>query len=221
MTYRITLPGGGELETDGTITSITDERGAEIRLHVPLALSRLVERWRKPVVTALLTSWATELQAVENMWLELMLAQSPDYAAGAVLDQIGRKVGQARFGFDDDTYRALVRARIAANKSQGKGEDLIAVIEAALPETEFTLTEHPVGFSITFSEPVLDGVAVALVLLLAAARMAGVGWSLTVVPTDVLRCASTVGSVDLPTHTLSSTVGSSTDPGYLASYARV
>lgn len=90
-------------------------------------------------VEKLIAALAGPAQDVENMLQQLLLQRAIDTAVGVQLDQLGVIVGQARLGLDDDTYRQFLRARIAANKSEGHFEDLIDVAALILNDTVHTV----------------------------------------------------------------------------------
>lgn len=75
-------------------------------------------------------------QDIENAGQQLMVYRFVDSAVGVQLDVLGRLVGQPRGGLDDDTYRRYIRARIAANKSEGQFEDIINVTDLVVYEDE-------------------------------------------------------------------------------------
>lgn len=66
-------------------------------------------------------------QDVENALQQMALYRFVDTAEGAQLDIIGRIVGQEREGLTDTDYRRYIRARIAANNSNGTIEDVLTV----------------------------------------------------------------------------------------------
>lgn len=77
----------------------------------------------------LVATLATPFQSLENALMQLLTERSIDTAVGAQLDIIGKIVGQARGGLDDDTYRRYCRARVATNKATGIINELITVTE--------------------------------------------------------------------------------------------
>lgn len=77
----------------------------------------------------LVATLATPFQSLENALRQLLLERSIDTAIGAQLDVIGRLVGQARNGLDDDTFRRYCRARITVNRATGVIEELITVTD--------------------------------------------------------------------------------------------
>lgn len=64
---------------------------------------------------------------------QVLTQRSVDNAIGAQLDVLGRLVGQPRNGVTDDAlYRRYVRARIAANVSDGTIEDAIRIAKCVI-----------------------------------------------------------------------------------------
>jgi hypothetical protein len=123
----IPLPGGTQFDTgtDPTVVSVDD-----VTLHTPLALLRLIERWKgKPNLAAILASYTDQLQLLENALWDIITARLVDYAEGAQLDAIGRIVGEIRQGQNDAQYRARLRVRIRINQSFGTAEDVIIVLQ--------------------------------------------------------------------------------------------
>ncbi len=48
---------------------------------------------------------------------------------------LGRVVQQPNFGWSTETYRKVIMAKIAANRSRGLEDDIIRVLQIALPTT--------------------------------------------------------------------------------------
>ncbi len=94
------------------------------------------------VLLTIVDAFSAQVQEIEDMWHAVALLLSIDpvtedtdsalyfVGRGAQLDRIGVIVGQPRAGQDDTTYRLYLRVRIRANRSQGRGEDLYAVVSA-------------------------------------------------------------------------------------------
>jgi hypothetical protein len=181
----IQLPGGTAIESDGTIVSA--EENGEVRSHTDQALGRLVERWKKPALQALVRSYTDELQEVESMLWDVILLRFPDYASGAQLDVLGRIVGEPRRGKGDAAFRARIKAQIRINSSFGRLSDIIAVLNLADPAS-YTIEElGPAFFRVVYLEPAVSAaVQGEIPAMVAATRAAGVGASVTqpVVPTD-------------------------------------
>lgn len=85
-------------------------------------------------ITLFLRAVLASVQDVENALQQLFRERRIDTAVGEQLDVLGRLVGQKRNGLSDDDYRRYVRARIAANRSNGSYEDLIKVTGLVLDD---------------------------------------------------------------------------------------
>jgi len=138
-----------------------------------------------PNLADMLGTSANQLQAAAVAMLSLWSidtitddATSPAYGIGrgAQLDRIGRLVGQARAGADDDHFRYYLRARIAANRSRGTVDDLIRVFQAMLGATELPLYVPGGNASmvVRLSTPITDAVAEIARQFLHVAKLAGV-----------------------------------------------
>lgn len=96
--------------------------------HVTESLATLPSQFQdKTGWTAAVTALVTPIQALEDVLQDVLLQRILDNAIGAQLDDIGRLVGQARLTTDDDQQRRYVRARIAANRSGGTGENVLTI----------------------------------------------------------------------------------------------
>jgi hypothetical protein len=109
--------------------------------HVAAGLARLPQQWRdKPHMINMLVIFLARYNDLEAAYQDLLLLRSintanandPTGFIGAQLDQIGAKVGQRRNGLNNDDYRRYCRAKIRANNSNGRGEDLIAIASLVL-----------------------------------------------------------------------------------------
>ncbi len=106
---------------------------SEIVQHSSEGLALLIEQYKnKPRLAGFLTSYLDEVQEAETALSEIANGYFIDSAAAAQLEVLGRIVGQERRGQDDDTYRAFISARIAANISSGTLPDLIRVVTLAV-----------------------------------------------------------------------------------------
>lgn len=93
-------------------------------------------------------------------------------ATGARLDAVGKKVGRARAGLDDETYRRYLLAQISVNRSSGTREEHIRIarliLDGASPTSAariivqnagiatFTLTVEDVSLAATVADVLLD-----------------------------------------------------------------
>lgn len=107
----------------------------------------------------LLTELVTPMQTVEDTLRALFTERRVDTAVGAQLEVLGRIVGQPRNGADDDTYRRYIRARIAANKSNGLIEDVIKIARLVVNDPDLRAHVDNAGHASLIVN--LDGVVVS------------------------------------------------------------
>ncbi len=92
------------------------------------AESRLLQQYRLPVITALVRALAAGTQQLEDIaWS--VLTSTLDVCSAHRLDQWGDLVGEARGGLTDAQYRGFIQARILANRSSGKLDEIIRVAQ--------------------------------------------------------------------------------------------
>jgi hypothetical protein len=83
----------------------------------------------KPRIASFIWALITGLQELENAVQSVISLRQVDNAELPQLKILGKIVGQ-RYGSEDtETYRALVRARIVANRSSGTANDLLRVVQ--------------------------------------------------------------------------------------------
>jgi hypothetical protein len=120
----------------------------------------------------------TEVQALEDAIAGVYLGRLLANAVGVQLDTIGRYVGESRKGRADNIYLLWLKARIAANRSFGRAEDLIRVIKLLTAKTfRFFDLGLPCAFLLQFDDSVIDTDAETIRnygLIIASARAAGV-----------------------------------------------
>jgi len=172
--------------------------------HVARGIERLIERYRLPKTSALLASWLTEVQAVEDAFYQLLTERSIGTATGETLDMLGRIVGQPRDGRDDDTYRLWISARVLVERSSGTTEQIIAIADKLAGGNTVRLREYfPASFVLDMGA--LDSrTGLQIAQLVQPAKAAGVRyiatWSnetwpgvFTFAPADVPVPASPLG----------------------------
>jgi hypothetical protein len=132
--------------------------------------------WGKPRVAALIQSYLDQIQELEDATWEVLDARHVNTATGVHLDTLGAIVGQPRFTSDDDVYRSVIRAKIAANRSKGTTDSLINVVRLAGDVASPVQVTHvgPAVVRITLAEPVDAAGLAALAFILPKARAAGV-----------------------------------------------
>lgn len=152
-------------------TKIADHR-AEAILAMPQ------EQQGKATIELLIEVCAGPANDLEDVLYQLLTERFIDTAIGAQLDLIGKIVLQARNGLGDDDYRRYLRARIAANNSEGLISDFIRVTRSVLNDPTLSVTcarEDSAQLSVYIAGGVL-ATAVANILLefLQATRMGGI-----------------------------------------------
>ena len=100
--------------------------------HCPQALNARTQDYvGLPRFEELLRIYCEQAQEVEDAVWQIA-EDSVSTAVGVQLDGFGSIVGADREGLSDDDYRALIRATIVANRSEGTAPDLFSIIVAAL-----------------------------------------------------------------------------------------
>jgi len=139
--------------------------------HVTRGVERLIERYRLPRTSALLASWLTEAQAVEDAFWQLLTERHVAVATGETLDILGRIVGQPRDGRDDATYRLWISARVMVQRSSGTTEEILAIANKLVGGAEVVMREYyPASFILNMGGlDVHTGLEIAQLLMLAKA----------------------------------------------------
>lgn len=125
--------------------------------HVEQGQNARNEDYRElPRFADLLEIFLDEVQQAEDAIWQIAL-DSVDTAVGVQLDGFGSIVGAERQGLSDDDYRALIRATIQTNRSEGTVPDLYAIVTAALDSTApgqaKIETYPPAGYILTIAAP--------------------------------------------------------------------
>lgn len=110
-----------------------------ITTHRADALKRLLQQYKgKPRLESLIDSTNIQVQEIEDALFGLRIRLDIDSVGGIPLDMIGEIVGIERGGFDDATYRSILKSKIGQNVSNGTPEDVITTF-VAITGTEFVL----------------------------------------------------------------------------------
>lgn len=118
---------------------------AELTAFCLQATDRLLEQFKnRPLLEAWVQSYCREIDVVRLVMIELLVERQLDNAFGVQLDGLGDIVGQKRGGRIDRVYRQFIRARILANRSNGRGDEIYDVLVAFLPEgAQLRIVETP------------------------------------------------------------------------------
>jgi hypothetical protein len=163
-----------------TTPSYTSDHGAQ-------ALAKLAEQYKNKVKLAgLLGAYTAQQQACEDVidgpTAGIITQFTVATATGAVLDLIGKLVGQPRNGLGDDDYRLWIKARIIANLSSGDPESIYAVFLGLLVAgqtmqitdyVQFGISQAGGGFALRIFGVTLTQSVAAMTGILAIAKAAG------------------------------------------------
>ena len=151
--------------------------------HAAEGLALLTSALRgKPVMTALLTSWLDEVQAVEDaLWS--LYGLGIDESSDAALDQLGVVLGHPRpDGLSDALYRRVLHAVVIALRSSGTGDEILRATHALLDSWDFTMVEAFPATVIVEPESALEIPARSILGVLRRVRSGGVGLQVLDVP---------------------------------------
>jgi hypothetical protein len=187
--------------------------------HVARGVGRLIEQWKnKKNITALTRIFLLEVQALEDAIAGVYNGRLLANAVGVQLDTIGRYVGEPRKGRADGVYVLWLKARIAANRSFGRAQDLIKVIKILTAHTfRFIDLGFPCAFLLQFDDAEIYTDAETIKnygYILASARAAGVNGQ-TIFPSRTVTeptaitpmIMSHAGDTDIVSNSLGSAAG--------------
>lgn len=98
--------------------------------HNAEALNQLLEQFKsKPRIEALISAKMIQVQEIEAVLFDIRDKLVLAVAVGDQLDIFGKIVTEPRLGKSDPTYLAFVLARILINRSNGRIEEINAVIK--------------------------------------------------------------------------------------------
>lgn len=142
---------------------------------------------------------SVKLEAAQQ---QLLTMRSVENATGETLTLLGKLVGQNREGVtDDELFRRYVRARVATNKSDGTGDEILTIADLVITETGAELVFENQGragyvLRIDAVEVGWDVITVLIRLLrrATAAGVRGIVWWIVAPMTESFRYAQTDGS---------------------------
>ena len=120
--------------------------------HAQRAVDETLQRLStKPTIEALIRSLMVGVQLTEDIALDYVTTQLLDDSTGYLLDRFGAFVGAQRLGASDSEFRKVIRARIAAQRSNGTigeiGHVLDLLVDAGLIAYS---TAYPAGYRFYF-----------------------------------------------------------------------
>lgn len=160
---------GSALEGETGLTTVAEDHCAEGKV-------RLLFRYRnKPRLEAVLCTLTDQLSELEVAARDVWVGRQLDTAVGVQLDGIGDIVGEPRKGRTDEVYRIFLRVRILVNRSDGKVEQLYAILVQAFGAVPMAITEHyPASLQVVLYEAIGDVLPGDFVMYLRQAKGGGV-----------------------------------------------
>lgn len=126
--------------------------------HETLAASRFLDQFKNAIdLKELMSSYAEQIQHLEDAVFEVLLERVLPTAEGVQLTILGALVQQPRTTSDDTEFRIAIQARIGINLSDSTPEDIIKVgslIFATTGETFYIREEPPAQLRVTVIDPI-------------------------------------------------------------------
>ncbi len=149
-----------------------------ITAHFNDAIVKLVAPyWGKPRIASLMLAMMNRVQELEDATWEVLEKYTLDGADDARLNVLGRVVGQPNLGWITETYRAVLRGKIRANRSRGLAIDIIEVCRLVTPTAGRVNIAEPgnANLLVWLDDAISAQTLIALTYLLPKTRAAGVG----------------------------------------------
>jgi hypothetical protein len=147
-----------------------------------------------PRTMSVLRAICEEIQESEDRLWEVLTARLLENADATRLRVLGALVGQVDQGYDEDTYRELIRARAIANRSNGTVNDLLELFAIFYDSTDWK-EPKPATFSLEGESS--NGLPISSVReLMNAGKSAGVSLEMTVAETTGLRWSDAAATTD-------------------------
>lgn len=120
--------------------------------HLERALEDILYQFRdQPNIRDLVEALSEGTQVFEDTAYDYVTSQFLDLAEGYLLDRLGAFVGAQRLGAEDPEFRKIIRARIAAQRSNstiGEIGHVVALLFA--PDVLEYSTAYPAGYRFYF-----------------------------------------------------------------------
>lgn len=103
-----------------------------INNHIEQAIDRLLAEFQdsesRKRIRQLVEAITASVQAVEDVAMDVLLTQGLADSIGEQLNTYGKILREGREGLGDTAYRALLRTKIRANRSNGNPEEIAGVL---------------------------------------------------------------------------------------------
>jgi hypothetical protein len=172
LAYTLLGVDAPTVEADAGLAYVSDHRARGLAL--------LLQQFHgKARIESLLGVPLDQIQELEDALWSLLAGRALSTATGIHLDGIGAIVGENRGGLGDEPYRALIRARVVANRSDGHPDELLRIARLVSGvDVTLALTEYPpASLVIEAGNPLdsyTDALAAIVIRLLGQAATGGV-----------------------------------------------
>lgn len=139
----------------------------------------------KPNMGAFNKAFVSEVQELEDVFYELVIQRRVETAQGAMLDQLGAVVGEARDGLSDNDYRRFVQARVETNIGEGEIPRLISVLKTITGASTVRFQAlPPANYSVSYvvPSPLATSLTQRIVAQVLELTPAGVGFEVVEAP---------------------------------------
>lgn len=118
--------------------------------HVEQALAILASQFSNSTrIREMVRAISLQVQETEDAAFDL-LSTTIEESVGDALDQWGEVVGEARGGLNDDQFRAIIRVRIRANRSNGNTEQIASILAELVGSPVFYELLYPAGYALSY-----------------------------------------------------------------------
>lgn len=158
-------------------TTPTQDGLSYVEDHANDGLDLLLEQFKgKPNLEAWLAVLLGQVQDIEAALWQLLTERDIDNAYGAQLDGLGSIVGERRNGREDEVYRTAIRVRVAVLRSNGRVEELIAILVLLFgTELDVWIRESQMALEVELrSETGVNTTPALVIRILRAAKAGGV-----------------------------------------------
>ena len=171
----------------------------QITTHSEDAKNRLLFQFQgKPNIEGLLDSLGgQQIQDLEDILFDISTRLDIDVSIGVQLDNIGKIIGQARSGQNDETYRLFLKAKAGRNVSEGDIERVISVWKIITGGSLIQVVEsYPAEIELFSDIPVSDELAPAAFSLMQDVVAAGVRVVSSIIsPEDAFGFENSIGTL--------------------------
>ena len=153
-------------------------------------LALLLTTFQQPNIINMLSVLLGPIQDLEDTFYDLAVERRLDTAIGAQLDVYGIIVGASRRGLSDDDYRVYLQVRIQANRSNGQGDVILAVVQNITQGLNLLMQQHPpAAYHLQWNSSAGTSSALQFLLerLLNETTAAGVEWTAVEGTADAAR----------------------------------